>query len=67
MINNTSIGKQMYKLMYSKEGTQKRFGSSALRYVPRDRFLALQQIQLVLQISEFPSFPRVSSSGKQRV
>lgn len=52
MINNTSIGKQMYK---QKKEHGKGLVGLVFRYVPRDQFLALQQIQRVAQISEFPT------------
>lgn len=52
MINNTSIGKQMYK---QKKELGKGLVGLVFRYIPHDRFLALQQIQQVSQISEFPT------------
>lgn len=52
MINNTSIGKQMYK---QKKEHGKGLVGLVFGYIPHDRFLALQQIQLVSQMSEFPT------------
>lgn len=52
MINNTSTGKQMYK---QKKEHGKGLVGLVFCDIPHDRFLALQQIQLVSQISEFPT------------
>lgn len=52
MINNTSIGKQMYK---QKKEHRKGLEGPVLHSIPGDPFLALQQIELVSQISEFPT------------
>lgn len=52
MINNTSIGKQMYK---QKKEHRKGLEGLVLHPIPDDPFLALQQIKLVSQISEFPT------------
>lgn len=59
MINNTSIGKQMYK---QKKEHRKGLEGLVLHSIPDDPFLALQQIQLFST-----NFWDSNSSGKLRV
>lgn len=52
MINNTSIGKQVYK---QKKEHRKGLVGLVFLSIPDDPFLALQQMELVAQISELPT------------